>query len=233
MVPNFCCYEQKIQKMNHLLHFNEHTSSSKHLNLTNGPIFLIYSLRSIRRHFHFCVSRHSKFSSMGSPPPLHYVLVCKIQIYIPKMILPSLLTSLLAYKPINLLTFSVYFGNNMVAIPRTTLNNPEASNFIKKRLWHRCFSVNLAEFLRTPFYIESLRMVSLESVTKNSLGKSGQGEKPHITSIFPTPLREMKFSARAKNLHIISPLDVWLGYASAQRKGCRVSQKESVNVYEY
>ena len=70
----------------------------------------------------------------GPPPPLHYVLVCKIQIYIPKMILPSLLTSLLAYKPINLLTFSVYFGNNMVPIPRTTLNKPEASNFIKKRL---------------------------------------------------------------------------------------------------
>ena len=28
---------------------------------------------------------------------------------------------------------------------------PEACNFIKKRLWHRCFPVNFAKFLRTPF----------------------------------------------------------------------------------
>ena len=27
-----------------------------------------------------------------------------------------------------------------------------ASIFIKKRLWHRCFPVNFADFLRTPFY---------------------------------------------------------------------------------
>ena len=28
---------------------------------------------------------------------------------------------------------------------------PEACNFIKKRLWHRCFPVNFVKFLRTPF----------------------------------------------------------------------------------
>ena len=28
--------------------------------------------------------------------------------------------------------------------------------FFKKRLWHRCFSVNFAKFLRTPFFIEHL-----------------------------------------------------------------------------
>ena len=27
-------------------------------------------------------------------------------------------------------------------------------NFIKKRLWHRCFPVNFAKFLRTPIFIE-------------------------------------------------------------------------------
>ena len=32
----------------------------------------------------------------------------------------------------------------------------EACNFIKKRLWHRCFPMNVAKFLRTPFYIEHL-----------------------------------------------------------------------------
>ena len=33
---------------------------------------------------------------------------------------------------------------------------PEACNFIKKRLWHRCFPLSFAEFLRTPFLIEQL-----------------------------------------------------------------------------
>ena len=27
----------------------------------------------------------------------------------------------------------------------------KACNFIKKKLWHRCFSVNFAKILRTPF----------------------------------------------------------------------------------
>ena len=31
----------------------------------------------------------------------------------------------------------------------------------KKGLWHMCFSVNIAKFLRTPFFIEHLRWLSL------------------------------------------------------------------------
>ena len=39
-----------------------------------------------------------------------------------------------------------------------------ACNFkIKKRLWHRCFPVNFAKFLRTPFLIEHLRWLLLYS----------------------------------------------------------------------
>ena len=30
------------------------------------------------------------------------------------------------------------------------------ATLLKKRLWHRCFSVNFAKFLRTPFFIEHL-----------------------------------------------------------------------------
>ena len=30
------------------------------------------------------------------------------------------------------------------------------ATLLKKRLWHRCFPVNLAKFLRTPFFIEDL-----------------------------------------------------------------------------
>ena len=32
---------------------------------------------------------------------------------------------------------------------------------LKKRLWHRCFPVNFAKFLRTPFLIEHLRWLLL------------------------------------------------------------------------
>ena len=31
---------------------------------------------------------------------------------------------------------------------------PQASNFVKKRLRHRCFLMDLTKFLRTPFFIE-------------------------------------------------------------------------------
>ena len=32
----------------------------------------------------------------------------------------------------------------------------QACNFIKKRLWHRCFPVNFTKFLRTTFFTEHL-----------------------------------------------------------------------------
>ena len=37
----------------------------------------------------------------------------------------------------------------------------QACNFIKKTLQHMCFPVNLAKFLRTPFFIEHLRWLLL------------------------------------------------------------------------
>ena len=40
-----------------------------------------------------------------------------------------------------------------------------ASKFIKKRFWHRCFPVNFAKFLRTPFLTEHLRWLLLHSLT--------------------------------------------------------------------
>ena len=35
------------------------------------------------------------------------------------------------------------------------------ATLFKKRLWYRCFPVNLAKFLRTPFHIEHLRWLLL------------------------------------------------------------------------
>ena len=37
----------------------------------------------------------------------------------------------------------------------------KAYNLIKKRLQHRCFLVNVAKFLRSPFLIEQLRWLLL------------------------------------------------------------------------
>ena len=45
------------------------------------------------------------------------------------------------------------FSNKVAARPATSL---------KKRLWHRCFPVNFAKFLRTPFFIENLWWLLLQ-----------------------------------------------------------------------
>ena len=42
---------------------------------------------------------------------------------------------------------------------------PETCNFIKKETLHRCFPVNFAKFLRTPFLTEHLRWLLLVKVS--------------------------------------------------------------------
>ena len=44
--------------------------------------------------------------------------------------------------------------------PRGVLLRPAA--LLKKRLWYRCFPVNFAKFLKTPFLTEHLRWLLLE-----------------------------------------------------------------------
>ena len=41
-------------------------------------------------------------------------------------------------------------------ISQNSQENTCACTLLKKRLWHRCFPVNFAKFLRTPFIIEHL-----------------------------------------------------------------------------
>ena len=38
---------------------------------------------------------------------------------------------------------------------------PQPAALLKKRLWHRCFPVNFAKFLRAPFIIEHLEWLFL------------------------------------------------------------------------
>ena len=43
--------------------------------------------------------------------------------------------------------------------------SPATAILLKKRLWHRCFPVNFAKFLRTPFFIEHLWWLLLTGLT--------------------------------------------------------------------
>ena len=46
----------------------------------------------------------------------------------------------------------LFLGISQNSQESTCARVSEACNFIKKRLWHRCFPVNFAKFLRTSFY---------------------------------------------------------------------------------
>ena len=48
-----------------------------------------------------------------------------------------------------------------LVIWQNSRKTPEACNFIKKRLWHRCFPVYFAKFLKTPFLTEHFRWLLL------------------------------------------------------------------------
>ena len=50
------------------------------------------------------------------------------------------------------------FCNKVAALKQATL--------LKKRLWHRCFPVDFAKFLRTPFLTEQLRWLLLYVILK-------------------------------------------------------------------
>ena len=50
-----------------------------------------------------------------------------------------------------------------------TCTRLKPSTLLKKRLWHRCFPVNFAKFLRTPFFTEHLWWLLLKVVSKHSI----------------------------------------------------------------
>ena len=47
--------------------------------------------------------------------------------------------------------FAIFIGNICVGLFLIKLQPFKACNFIKKRLQHKCFLVNIAKFLRTAF----------------------------------------------------------------------------------
>ena len=58
--------------------------------------------------------------------------------------------------------------NNCARVSFLIKLQAEAWNFIKKRLAHRCFPVNFAKFLTTPFHKEPLRWL-LPKMSKRSV----------------------------------------------------------------
>ena len=71
--------------------------------------------------FNFRISRPSNFSSMGSVPLLHYVLVCEINFYMPKITLSSLLkdTSFFYKNFVNFRYVICFVPNLMLIWPRS------------------------------------------------------------------------------------------------------------------
>ena len=84
----FCCYRQICEKWAIFCILKAITLG---VNEITDPIFLIYSLDSIRCCILFLYFKTFKIQFHGVPP-LHYVLVCKIHIYFPKKTFSSLLT---------------------------------------------------------------------------------------------------------------------------------------------
>ena len=87
----FCCYQQRIWKIRHFWHSKDHNFESKHDKYTNDCIFLIYFLGSVRWPISFLHFKTLKIQFHGVPL-LHYVLVCKIHIYMPNKTLSNQLT---------------------------------------------------------------------------------------------------------------------------------------------
>ena len=55
------------------------------------------------------------------------------------------------------------------------------ATLLKKRLWHRCFPVNFAKFLRTPFFIDNPQWLLLLFIKPSaSVKKIGGRKRPAI-----------------------------------------------------
>ena len=64
-----------------------------------------------------------------------------------------------------------YCKNNRFFLYCTFLTKLQAT-LLKKRLWHRCFSVNIVQFLRIPIYRERLRWLLLILFQQNNFNHS-------------------------------------------------------------
>ena len=59
--------------------------------------------------------------------------------------------------------FTKFTGKHMCQVLRPGLR---PATLLKKRLWHRCFTVNFVKFLRTPFFKEHLWWMLLKFLSR-------------------------------------------------------------------
>ena len=72
-------------------------------------------------------------------------------------------------------SYKFYKIHRKIPVPESFFKNIASLrpvNLLKKRLWHRCFPVNFAKFLRTPFFIEHLEWLLLPIGQVDNTGKS-------------------------------------------------------------
>ena len=86
------------------------------------------------------------------------------------------------------------------------------ATLLKKRIWHRCFLVNFAKFLNTPFLIEHLWWLLLKAIaTLFSTGKASRNRVSCFSSLF---LIKVKVSINVSGVMRISalnccPIAIW------------------------
>ena len=68
--------------------------------------------------------------------------------------IPNISYKLLSDKPFQIILTN-YYQTSEAAAQTCSVKKPPAT-LLKKRLWHRCFPVNFAKFLKTPFFTEHL-----------------------------------------------------------------------------
>ena len=83
-----------------------------------------------------------------------------------------------------------------------------ASNFIKKSLWHRCFPVNFAKFLRTPFFTEHLRWLNSEVNRKGPKQAARDPLNVDVSKILTKFLEQCKFLEVTKIMNLGNWVDL-------------------------
>ena len=68
--------------------------------------------------------------------------------------------------------------------------------YVKKRDWYRCFTVNFAKFLRTPFFIEHLWWLLLKEVAIFNFGHRDERDLPGVSKPAVIFYRAMKTFVR-------------------------------------
>ena len=122
------CWLNKIQKISHFWHFNDHNSRIKHDKQTNDPTFLSYFLGSICWYIS-CLHFKSFKIQFNRVPWLQYILVCKIQIYILNKTFSNLL-NIFSFSMENLLAFGIWH----VSLPIWYQFGPDPMDYKKNPL---------------------------------------------------------------------------------------------------